>query len=181
MAMNSCTLCSSSFPSIMLILLTQYPNSTPLPHTHTDSHMHFFFFFLTQGRGWLMLKSESIQFCDGLSIPGNWPAPASSCLQPPLKPPRAQQAHLEWQGGQWRVRGAPLGVCVQLRCPGPVPRSGNLQRVVLIFPLPSGSACLSATPRGAAQPVGLAPSHTVCADSMLIYYSIIRVIGCAHG
>ena len=62
-----------------------------------------------------MLKSESIQFCDGLSTPGSRPAAASGCLQPTLHQPRVRQAHLELQGARWRVLGVPLGVGVQLR------------------------------------------------------------------
>lgn len=57
-----------------------------------------------------MLKAECIQFCDGLSTPGNCPTAASGYPKPPLKQSRFQQAHLQLHAGRWCVLGVHLGV-----------------------------------------------------------------------
>ena len=58
-----------------------------------------------------MLKSESIQFCDGLSTPDNCPGAATGHPQPVPEQPQFQQAHLELQGGRRCVLAVRLGVC----------------------------------------------------------------------
>lgn len=103
MAENSYTLCRSSFPSIMLILLT-HSTTAPCPcHTGT-----FVSFFLIQGRSRVILKSEPTQFCDGLSPPGSYPAAASGCLKP-----RQNQAHFSRLIQSCQEVGGVCQVCIQ--------------------------------------------------------------------
>lgn len=127
-----------------------------------------------------MLKSESILVCDGLSTLGSGRAAASGSLKPMLKQPGLRQAHLELQGG-WRcMLGAHGGVCLQhvswtnakvRKSLGACPHTFSF--ICLNLPLyhlgRGGSSLLASLP------------HMVRLDSMLIYYSIIRVIGCAPG
>lgn len=57
----------------------------------------------------------------------------------------------------------------------------NPWRVILIFPLAMSQPAF-VLPWGRVCPSLLAfLSHTHCPDTMLIYYSIIKVIGCAPG
>jgi hypothetical protein len=125
-----------------------------------------------------MLKSESIQFCDGLSTQGNWWAAASGCHQPVLKqPPHLQQ----------------LGLLVCARCAlrtlfacGCLPwTNAKVKKSIEGYPNISSLICLNLSlccpGEVPSQLVGITLSHTRRLDTMLIYYSIIRVIGCAHG